>query len=235
MAITIPVGNPDLGARATAGLLARFVLVLPRWRLDQGAARTELRFLSRANVGIPCDAPVAIAQYDPWLAGTVPVSHYRVRVALRGHDLLAVGLELLPLAIGRLLARPLVGDQPDVPLDAADQQVEFSGAAPVTGKHGRSSAKLDRLSVLVLEHLPCSVLALALAAEEIELARPAAGQDIGSAIAVEVHELWSEADASARRDLGLRATSLEPLKLLEAEVALLARSGINAEFAFSEL
>src|SRR5262249_20858418 len=55
----------------------------------------------------------------------------------------------------------------------------------------------------------------ALAFEEIQIPRPRTGEDVGDAVAVEVHQLWSEADASARRHFAAILAVEEPGELVE--------------------
>src|SRR5262249_9802868 len=69
-----------------------------------------------------------------------------------------------------------------------------------------------------------------------QLARPGAGEHVGMAVAVQVHKLWSEADASARGDLALSAPGLEPRETVEARFALAAACvAVQAQLALAEL
>src|SRR5262249_18931894 len=151
----------------------------------------QFRLGPRALVLEPQHAAVAAADDQPRLAGAVPVGHHRVRVAVVDADLRARGAGLHGLAEGGLLLRPLGGHKPDGALDAAAQQVELARAAPVGRAYRRGRPELDDLAVLAFELPGRRVLALAQALEEVQFARPAAGEDVGDAVAVEVHKLWS--------------------------------------------
>src|SRR5262249_48620328 len=128
-----------------------------------------------------------------------------------------------------------VADPVDVPVDVADQQAQFAGPEPVGGENRRGVAELDGLAVSVLDHLPGRVLALALAAEQVQFARPGAGNHVADAVAVEVHELWSEADASARGHPAGGRPILEPGEGVEARVRFGAGVAVDAELALPEL
>src|SRR5262249_24683447 len=59
--------------------------------------------------------------------------------------------------------------------------------------------------------------------------------DVGDAVAVEVHKLWREADASGSGNRAELAAGLEPLELLEARCRFATDVGVDAELAFAEL
>src|SRR5262249_34852012 len=50
-----------------------------------------------------------------------------------------------------------------------------------------------------------------------------------------VHQLWSEADASARGDLAEGAPGLEPVEAVEARLRRRALVGVDAQLAVAEL
>src|SRR5262249_31387015 len=87
----------------------------------------------------------------------------------------------------------------------------------------------------VLEPGRRGVLALAESLEEVQLAWPGAGEDVTDAVAVEVHKLWSEADASAAGDFAGVVAGLEPLEFLELRLPGGARVAVDAELARAEL
>src|SRR5207237_7105356 len=72
-----------------------------------------------------------------------------------------------------------------------------------------AAANVDRLSGLVLDLDRGGEFALALALEEEDLAGPGAGDQVGDAVAVEVHQLGTEADASARGNAAVLSPVLE--------------------------
>ena len=78
-------------------------------------------------------------------------------------------------------------------------------------------------------------LAVTFAFEEIQVPVIAAREDIADAVAVEVHELWREADTSAKRHADDLATRLEPLELVKLGVILGADVWIKPELALAEL
>src|SRR5439155_8758354 len=116
-------------------------------------------------------------------------------------DRLARGLQPARGAEGQRLAL-LAGDEPDLAQHRADDQVEGPVAVPVGRERRRGTADVDRFAVAALERLAGRELAVGLPAEEVDLARPGAGEEVGPPVAVQVHQLWSEADASADRDAG---------------------------------
>src|SRR5262249_29773668 len=101
------------------------------------------------------------------------------------------------------------------------------GAVPVGREGRRGAADVERLAVAALERHAGRELAVGLPAEEVDLARPGAGKDVGPPVAVQVHQLWSEADASADRDAGDLAAGLEPGVRVEAR--LLAGAGVAVD------
>src|SRR5262249_27972105 len=108
------------------------------------------------------------------------------------------------------LALALVGDEVHLAKHVADDEVDRAVAVPVAGEGRRGAADVDRLTALVLELLPRREAAVGFAAEEVDFARPRSGEDVAAPVAVEVHQLWSEADASAHGDAGDGAAGLEP-------------------------
>src|SRR5262249_38272390 len=78
-------------------------------------------------------------------------------------------------------------------------------------------------------------LAFAFAFEEIQLAREAAAEDVADAVAIEIHKLWREADASARRQADNLAACLKPLELIEFGLVPRADVGVNPKLALAEL
>src|SRR5205814_2553689 len=74
---------------------------------------------------------------------------------------------------------------------------------------------------LILELDGAIELAFALALEEEELAGPRAGNEIELSVAVEIHQLWSEADASARRHFAVEFDALRELgRVLRPVIAI---------------
>ena len=90
----------------------------------------------------------------------------------------------------------------------------------------------DRLAALVLDRLAGGELALALAAEEVQLAGiVGAGDQVEDAVAVEVHELRTGADASVDGDFGVHAAGLEVDRLGVARLLVRALVAVEAEQA----
>src|SRR4051812_38474360 len=71
----------------------------------------------------------------------------------------------------------------NTPFHVADEKVEFTVTVPIGGKHCGGTCDLDRLIRLVLECLFAGKLALAQSLEEVKLAWPGAGEDVGNAVA----------------------------------------------------
>src|SRR5262249_1163820 len=116
----------------------------------------------------------------------------------------------------------------------ADQEVEPPGTAPVRGEHGRGGAEVDGFAV-ALEFHRRRELSFAFALEEIQLPVVASREDIADAVAVQVHELWREADASAKRHADDLTVHLEPLELIQLGVVPGADVGIKPKPPFAEL
>src|SRR5262249_56176844 len=72
-----------------------------------------------------------------------------------------------------------------------------------------AAADVDGLARLVLELHGGGEGAVGAALEEEDLAGPGAGDQVGVPVAVEVHQLWTEADASARRHAAVGGAVLE--------------------------
>src|SRR5262249_7322909 len=81
-----------------------------------------------------------------------------------------------------------------------------------------------------LEDLTFGEGAITLASKEVEVAGPAAGEDVEVSVAVEVHQLWSEADASARGNL-----AVEPRKVGKHRLRVRPGVAIDAKLAVPEL
>src|SRR5262249_4077677 len=148
--------------------------------------------LFRALVAEQVDAATDVADEQVDQAVAVPIDRVhrrrgasdRDRLVRRARDAFAVVGANVPSALV-LFVLPVDG--------AADDEY----AAPRLLLD--AAADVDDVAVLVLEHLGRRELALGLALEKEDLPGPGAGDEIGDAVAVEVHQLGTEADASARR------------------------------------
>ena len=80
--------------------------------------------------------------------------------------------------------------------DVAHDQVAITVAVPVAGKRGRRPADVERFGIGVLELGGRGERALAQAAEPVDFTRPGAGENIERTVTIQIHQLWSEADAS---------------------------------------
>src|SRR5262245_56827544 len=123
-----------------------------------------------------------------------------MRITVRDADRRAIGRQLLCLAECVAGCRAFIQHEVDTPFHVANEQVELAVTVPIDGKHSGGVRNLDRLARLILEGLFAGKLAFAQSFEEIKLTGPGTGENVGNAVAVQVHELWSETDASARRD-----------------------------------
>src|SRR5262249_683534 len=113
--------------------------------------------------------------------------------------------------------------------------VQLAAATPVVGKDGGRRSRIHRPARLVLEEFARGEGPVLLPPEPVNLARPGAGNQVSQAVAFEVHQLWSEADASANRDSAGLAAGREPSEVLESGRAGAARAGIDAQSAVVEL
>src|SRR5262249_31936747 len=147
----------------------------------------------------------------------------RRRVAADG-DRLACRFKSARRAEGQLLPLALIRNEVHLAENVADNQVQGAVAVPVDGERSRGAADVERFAGTVLQYLSGGEGAVGLAAEEVDFARPRAGDDVRATVAVQVHQLWSEADASADRDRRNRATRLEPHVRLELRLS--ARAGV---------
>src|SRR5262249_46476311 len=138
-------------------------------------------------------------------------------------------------AEGQLPAPALVGDEVHFAEDGADQQVGGAVAVPVRREGRGGAADVERLAVPVLQLFAGGEGPVRLAAEEVDLARPGAGEYVGSAVAVQVHQLWSEADASPLGDRRDPAAGLEPGARLELRLGPGAGVAVDAQPALVEL
>src|SRR5262249_41409938 len=221
-AVAVPIDDADLGSHAGCNLFGRrsIVIVIGRMsRFDQRDALGQLWLGLTSHVAIPDHAAVAAADHQVEQSIIIPVSDDRLRVTVRGFDGLAAGLQFLGRAVNRSGVAAAVGDEEDIAFNVADEQVELAGAAPIYGEDGGSTAEVDILAVALQFHRTRE-LAFAPAFEEVKLARPAAGQDVADAVAVQVHKLWSEADASARGHGTGRAAGFKPVELVKPGLAL---------------
>ena len=129
------------------------------------------------------------SQSTAWTADAVPVMPAR-------------------LAGGALDALALVDD--DRPALVVLLEVGVAGDQDhAVGCLADAAADVDGLAVLVLELDRGGEGAFGAAPEEEDLAGPGAGDEVEVAVAVEVHQLGTEADASARGDAAVLAAVLE--------------------------
>src|SRR5262249_17835845 len=93
-------------------------------------------------------------------------------------------------------------------------------------------ADVEHFALAVLEFFASGKAAIGQPTEEVDFAGPGAGEDVHAAIAVEVHQLWSEADASAHGHPTDLAARLEPG--VAGERRLIASAGVlvDAQPAF---
>src|SRR5207253_10666034 len=98
-----------------------------------------------------------------------------------------------------------------------------------------AAADVDRLARFVFELDRGVEVAFALALEEEDFAGPGAGEEVGDAVAVEVHQLGTEADASARGDAAVRFAIFELDPGGELRLGRGADVAIDPENAFAEL
>ena len=190
--VAVPVRHAGLDALAAARavhLAARLVEDRRSRQLGRPGAR---------RVEVQRDRAVAAPDDQIERAVPVPVRQRGAGVVLV--DLAVARRELGGLAPRQLLGAALVGQEPDVAVDAAHDEVEIAVAIPVGGLHDRRVADVDLGPVLVLQLHGLGEGLVRAALEEVELARPAAGDDVTMPVAVEVHDLWTEADASPGRD-----------------------------------
>src|SRR5262249_36013034 len=110
-----------------------------------------------------------------------------------------------------------------------------AGPSPVGRERRRSAADIERLAVLALELHAGREFAVGLPAEEVDFAGPGAGDHVGPPVAVEVHQLWSETDASADRDAGDFPAGFEPGVRIEARLGPRSRVAIDAQPSAVEL
>jgi len=71
------------------------------------------------------------------------------------------------------------------------------------------AADIDDVSIFVLEHFGGGEGAARTAAEEKDFAGPGAGDDVGVAVAIQVHQLGTKTDASARRHAAVFVPAFE--------------------------
>src|SRR5581483_971015 len=128
---------------------------------DEDLALREDRLLPGPRVLEERDAPVPGADDEIREPVAVPVGDERPGVSL-DLERRAARREVLVLPPRGLLLRPLVGDEPHVPLDVAHEEVHETVPVPVEGVHARGGpgdrallalGDLDRLPV-ELDHRP---------------------------------------------------------------------------------
>src|SRR5439155_7177061 len=145
------------------------------------------------------------------------------------------------VGINGLSARSLVAAEKHHPVERADQDVELAPVLPIDHRHPTAERFdvvflirdfEDRLAGLVSDNFPDVELTFAQTAEEIELPRiVGAGDQVEDAVAVEIHELWTGADASVNRHFGINAAGLEVDRLGIAWLLVGAFVAVEAEQA----
>src|SRR5262245_34758419 len=85
----------------------------------------------------------------------------------------------------------------------------IAGDGDAVGRFTNVAAHVDDVAVLIAKLFGRAVSAVLLPAEDEDLAGPGAGDDVLDAVAVEIRELRTEADASARGHAALLLALLE--------------------------
>ena len=129
----------------------------------------------------------------------------------------------------------LVRHEMNLAQDVPHDQVAIAVAIPVKSEDRRGMTHLDGLALGILDRRAGGKLAFPQAAKPVDLARPGAGEDVKRAIMIQIHQLWSEADASPRRDGAERTARLEPLVALESRTDIRAQVAVDPQPPFVEL
>src|SRR5205814_592491 len=98
-----------------------------------------------------------------------------------------------------------------------------------------AAADVDRLAVLELQLHAVVELPVAAALEEEQLPGPGAGDDVFDPVTVEVHQLWTESDASATRDAPELGAVLEDLTAGELRRGGGSGVAVDRQLALAEL
>ena len=244
LAVAVVVGHGDL--RADAGLrvlagLEQLAIADPLVFRDEGDRWLELRTAAPPGVAVPVDAAVGGAGDDVPAPVAVPVDDHRVGMFAAGHAQ-RLGADLDPLVPGRvggLLARPLVAPEEDQPVVGADQDIEVAVVVPVDERRPapeRLDRLLlvgdleDRLAALVLDHLGGRERPVPPAPEQVQGAGVIRARDqVEGAVAVEVHQLWTGADASVDRHLRVDTARLEVDRRRVSRLPVRALVAVEAE------
>ena len=113
--------------------------------------------------------------------------------------------------------------------DVAHDQVAITIVVPVEGEDRRGVTHVDGLARGIFDRRAGGKLAFAQATKPVDLAWPGAGEDVERAVMIQVHQLWSEPDASPRRDGAERTARLEPLVALEPRTDIRAQVAIDPQ------
>src|SRR5262249_53901661 len=130
----------------------------------------------------------------------------------------------------------LVREEPHLAFDVADDQVDPAVAIPVRQGDRARPAGENRKPARESQPSALRVLALAEAAEEVDLARGIRPRhDVRDPVAVEVRELRTESDASPRRDARFLLARLEPSEAVELRLLRGPDVLVDAQLALAEL
>jgi hypothetical protein len=243
LAVVVVIDHVDLRADARPRLLIgveELRIAEPPMPPEELHGRGELRAPGLPDVPEPVDRPGGRAGEDVPAPVAVPVGDDRRAVALRDLDRLAPRLyDGVARGERRRPARPFVDPQVQGAVEPAEEEVEVPVSVPVD--HRRPAPeRLDRdllvglsqhgLARPVRDRLPGLELSATLPAEEIDLAGVVRAADqVIDAVRVEVHELWTGADASVDGHLGLDAPGLEHLARGKLRLAVRPDVAIEAE------
>ena len=150
-------------------------------------------------------------------------------------DRLAGGRQPPDVNESGLRGASLVGDEMNFAQDVAHDQVAVAIVIPVAGECRCGVPDVDRLARSIANRSSGSEFTFAQAAKPVDLARPGAGEDVERAVMIQIHQLWSEPDASPRRDGADRTARLEPLVALEPRTRLRAQISVDPQAPVVEL
>jgi len=131
--------------------------------------------------------------------------------------------------------RSLVHHEVDLAQDVPHDQVAIAVSVSVKGEGRRGPTHLDRLALGILDRCAGGEQAFPQATKPEDLTRRGAGEDVELSVLVQVHQLWSEPDASPRRDGAARTARLEPLVALETRTGIRAQVVVDPQLPLVEL
>ena len=234
LSVIVPIDNRDLRARAV-GAFDLLLLVTVGRRLHENLSRVENRFLPASAIPVEDNAAVAGSREKIQLAIPVPVHDEGRGVPLLRANVCATRLELHRITVNRIAALALIGDDVDLTFDVADEEITITIVVPVRREDDRGRTDFDRLAVPVLENHGLLEGFILLSMENIELSGPGAGDHVTMSVTIEVHDLWTETDASASWDAADVPTCLEPRKRIKAGRFIRSNIPENTDFARTKL